>query len=185
MSSEKPKKKWYKKWWVWVIVIVMIGSVFNQNDDDATKGGKDNTPPTVQQDQTNDKQDENTDDSTEDNSGEADETPEAQLTFELVAGEAGEYGELFTINKDTEFEETYYIYRIPAGTYTITNTGSYMAQLSVYGNEIVVNDAGWEEPAETLYVKLLDVGASDTVTIPEDCFIEIHEPDQFTFELNK
>ena len=177
MSSEKPKKKWYKKWWVWVIIILLIGSAFSQGDDDVTTGGEDNTPPTVQQDQTND--------STVDNSGDADETPEAPLTFELIAGEAGEYGEMFTINKNTEFEETYYIYRIPAGTYTVTNTGEYMAQLSVYGNEIVVNDAGREEPATVHYVKALDVGASDTVTIPEDCFIEIHEPDKFTFELNK
>lgn len=104
------------------------------------------------------------------------------LTFELIAGEAGEYGELFTINKDTEFEETYYIYHIPSGAYTITNTGEYMSQLNVYSDEIVVNEAGWEEPAETFYVKLLDVGQSDTVTVADGSFIEIHEPASFTFE---
>ena len=104
-------------------------------------------------------------------------------SVELIAGEAGEYGELFTINKDTEFEETYYIYHIPAGTYAVTNAGEYMSQFSVYSDEIVVNDSGWEEVAEIFYVKVLDVGKSDTFTIEDGQFIEIHEPSKFVLEL--
>lgn len=109
--------------------------------------------------------------------------PETAASVELIAGEAGEYGELFTINKGTEFEETYYIYHIPAGTYTVTNAGEYMSQFNVYSDEIVVNDSGWEEVAEAVYVKLLDVGASDTFTIEDGQFIEIHEPAKFILEL--
>lgn len=179
MSSEKPKKKWYQKWWVWVIVVVFAIAALPRSEEAETPEQDDTAAPTVEQDA-----------NTPEDSGEiADDVentqPEETLIFDLVAGEAGEYGEMFAMNKDTEFEENYYIYRIPAGTYTVTNSGEYMAQLSVYGNEIVVSDAGWEEPATVHYVKVLDVGASDTVTIPEDCFIEIHDPARFTFELNK
>lgn len=101
-------------------------------------------------------------------------------SIELVAGEEGEYGELFTINKGTEFEETYYIYRIPAGTYTVTNTGDYMGQFSVYGETVYITEEGWEELSDVFYAIRLDVGESDTVEIGEGQIIEIHEPDQFT-----
>lgn len=109
---------------------------------------------------------------------------EDSLSFELIAGEPGEYGELFTINKDTEFEETYYIFRIPAGTYTVTNIGEYMDQFNVYGDTIHVTDAGWEEFSDIFYVKVLDVGKSDTFTIEEGQIIEIHEPGKFLLEKN-
>lgn len=108
---------------------------------------------------------------------------DSSLVFELVAGQAGEYGELFTINKDTESEETYYIYHIPAGTYTVTNTGKYMAGLFIYSDEIVVNSSGWEEPAECLFGEVLAVEGTATITIEDGYFIEIHEPARFTFEL--
>ena len=107
---------------------------------------------------------------------------EERLSFELIAGEPGEYGELFTINKDTEFEETYYIYHVPVGTYTVTNSGEYMSQFNVYSDEIHVTEEGWEEPAEVFYVKLLKVDESDSVTIEEGQYIEIHEPANFTLE---
>jgi hypothetical protein len=106
----------------------------------------------------------------------------ASVSIELIAGEAGEYGELFTMNKDTEFEETYYIYNIPTGTYTVTNAGKYMSQFNVYSDEIVVNDSGWEEVAEAFYVKVLDAGASDTFTIEDGQHIEIQEPAKFLLE---
>lgn len=115
----------------------------------------------------------------------ATETPsEEALSFELIAGEAGEYGELFTINKDTEFEETYYIYRIPSGTYTVTNSGEYMNQFNVCGDTVYVTDEGWEELSDIIYVKVLDVGESDTFTIEDGQVVEIHEPGQFLLEKN-
>lgn len=101
------------------------------------------------------------------------------ISIELVAGEAGEYGELITLNEGTEFAETYYVYRVPAGTYTVTNTGEYMSQFNVYGDTVYVTEEGWEELSDTVYVKLLDVGQSDTVQIAEGQIIEIHEPDHF------
>lgn len=109
------------------------------------------------------------------------EPTEETLTIELIAGEPGEYGELFTINKGTEFEETYYIYHIPAGTYTVTNIGEHMNQFNVYSDEVHIVD-GWEEPAEVIYVKLLDVNESDTFTIQDGQYIEIHGPGGFRLE---
>ena len=111
---------------------------------------------------------ENTNDTTNnealstDNTDNSNAVEEEKISFTLVAGEKGEYGELFTINKGTEFEETYYVYRVPVGTYTVTNVGKYMNQFNVYGDEIHVTEEGWEEPAETFYVKVLDIGKSDT-----------------------
>lgn len=96
------------------------------------------------------------------------------LTITLIAGEQGEYGEMFTINADTEFEENYYIYRVPAGTYTVTLTGKYMDQFNVYGETVYVTEDGWEELSDVFYVKLFQPGESDTVTIEDGQIIEIH-----------
>ena len=165
----KNKKPIFKKWWFWLIVAVFIIGVASGGSDTEDEPVK-TTPPTTQAPTT-----EATEPSTT--------APKATVSIELIAGEAGEYGELFSINKDTEFEETYYIYHIPAGTYTVTNTGEYMSQFNVYSDEIVVNDSGWEEVAESFYVEVLDVGESDTFTIEDGQFIEIHDPAKFTLEL--
>ena len=100
-------------------------------------------------------------------------------SFTLTAGEAGEYGQLITYNKDTEFEEIFYAYYVPAGTYTVTNIGEYMGQINVYSDETVITEAGWEEAKSTGAVKLIDVGESDTITVEEGQHIEIIEPDVF------
>lgn len=107
---------------------------------------------------------------------------EEKLMFELVAGEQGEYGQMITYNKGTEFEENFYAYYVPAGKYTVTNVGDYMSQFNVYSDEIVVNDAGWEEVAEAYFVKLIDVDKNETVTIEEGQHIEIAEPAHFKLE---
>ena len=162
MSKNKSKKPFFKKWWFWLIVVLMIGSC-GANSDTATDPVS-TTPPTTQ-------------------TPTSEPTTAANTSIELIAGEPGEYGELFTINEGTEFEETYYIYRIPAGTYTVTNAGKYMSQFNVYSGEVHVTDDGWEEFTEAVYVKLLDVGASDTFTIADGQCIEIQEPAMFTLEL--
>ena len=94
--------------------------------------------------------------------------------IEIVFNEQGEYGEWFTINKDTEFEENYYIYRVPVGTYIVTNTGKNMNQFNVYGDTVYITDSGTEELSDAYYVKVLNAGASDTVTIGDNQIIEIH-----------
>lgn len=158
----KNKKPIFKEWWFWLIVVVFIS--FLGNNDSATEPVE--TAPTAEA-------------IVETTSA----TDASVSPIVLIAGEAGAYGELFTMNKDTECEETYYIYRIPAGTYTVTNVGEYMSQFNVYSDEIHVNEAGWEEPAEVIYVKLLNVGASATFSIADGQYIEICEPANFELVL--
>ena len=107
---------------------------------------------------------------------------EGKLVFELVAGEQGEYGKMITYNEGTEFEENFYAFYVPAGTYTVTNVGEYMSQINVYSDEIQKTEEGWDEPAEAFFVKLLDVNKSETVTIEEGQHVEIAEPANFKFE---
>jgi hypothetical protein len=159
MKMQGHKKPLFKKWWFWLIVVFFLSAIASGGSD-AESASATVTPPTTQAP-----------------------TTEETVTIELIAGEPGEYGELFTINKDTEFEETYYIYRIPAGTYTVTNAGEYMNQFNVYSGEVQVNKDGWEEFTEAVYVKALDVGQSDTFTIADGQCIEIQEPAKFTLEL--
>lgn len=97
------------------------------------------------------------------------------LEFELVAGEQGDYGKMISYNKGTEFEENFYAYYIPYGSYKITNVGDYMTQVNVYSDETVITDAGWEEVADGS-VKLIDVDASEEMTVPKGYHIEINEP---------
>ena len=103
------------------------------------------------------------------------------LSFVLTAGEQGEYGKLVTYNKGTEFEETFYAFYIPEGTYTVTNKGKYMSQVSIYSDETYITDYGWEEYVNSFDAKLLDVGASDIITVEKGQHIEIHEPAVFEF----
>lgn len=114
---------------------------------------------------------------------EAGTTEEEKLSFELVAGEAGEYGTVVTFNKGTDGEDTIIAYHVPAGTYTVTNKGEYMNQISIYSDETHITEEGWEEPAETFGAKLIDAGESDTISIEEGQYIELSEPAIFAFEM--
>lgn len=107
------------------------------------------------------------------------------LTFTIIAGEEGEYGALRTTDLGTEFEDTYYIYLVPAGRYKVTNAGEYMNQISVYSNTTHVTDEGWEEVDNVYDLKLLDVGQSDYITVVEDSHIYLREPAVFEFELQE
>ena len=204
MKKQRVKKPIYKKWWFWTIIVLLVISAFGgggDNEDEATNDIETEAVAEVEESPVevtpseDEAESETEDDAAEDAAEavaseaeeeaevEAEDDDEGTLSFELVAGEEGEYGELFTMNKGTEFEETYYIYHVPSGTYTVTNTGEYMNQFNVYSDEITVNDAGWEEVAEVFYAEVLDVGASDAVTIEDGQFIEIHEPGKFLLEL--
>lgn len=66
------------------------------------------------------------------------------LTFELIAGEEGEYGKPFTYNEGTEFPKEVIEYFVPCGIYKITNIGDYMTQVNVYSDEIHITEEGWQ-----------------------------------------
>lgn len=175
---KKAKKQIYKKWWFWlIIVLVLIGLGGKSNKDDLTDEDK------VINSEANDYASD-TETSVEASSETA--TIESDsIIIQLVAGEEGEYGDLLTLNKGTELEETQYVYHIPAGEYIVTNIGDNMGQINIYSDETHVTDEGWEEPAESFYIKLLDVGESDTFTIEDGQYIEIHEPDIFQLEMTE
>lgn len=96
----------------------------------------------------------------------------AALAFELIAGERGDYGKEKIYNEGTECEDKRIVYYVPYGTYKITNVGDYMTQVNVYSDETVITDAGWEEVADGS-VKLIDVDASEEMTVPKGYHIEI------------
>ena len=104
---------------------------------------------------------------------------EEKLEIELVAGEQGKYGTPITFNKGTEFEQTVIAYHIPAGEYTVTNIGKHMNQFNIYSDETHKTEEGVEEPAESIFVKLIDVGASEDFTITDNQYIKIVEPGKF------
>ena len=160
------KKSFYKKWWFWAIVVVVaLSAMFGSNEEENKT--KTETPTAVE---------------TTENTATEEPKQEEKLVFELVAGEQGEYGKMITHNKGTEFEENFYAFYVPVGTYTVTNVGKYMSQLNVYSDEIVKNDDGWDEVAESFFNKVIDVNKSETVTVEEGQHIEIAEPSQFKFE---
>ncbi len=57
-----------------------------------------------------------------------------------------------------------------------------MDQFSIYSDEIHKTDDGWEEPAESVFVKVIDVGATEDITIEDGQYIKIVEPGKFRIE---
>ena len=158
----KKQKSIFKKWWFWVIIAIIIGVIGGLGSNNENPSDTDTGSSLVQD---SDKLLENDD-----------------TTFTLIAGEAGQYGKMISYNTGTEFEENFYAYYIPAGTYTVTNKGKYKSQVNVYSNSKHITSAGWEEPVEIFDVKLIDINQSDTITVGEGQHIEIAEPSVFEFK---
>ena len=74
---------------------------------------------------------------------ETEEPTEGDGEIVITGGEAGEYGELISMNG-----ENLLIYRLPKGNYSVTNEGDGAASLSIFSNKTVTNADGKEEPAE-------------------------------------
>lgn len=101
----------------------------------------------------------------------------------LIAGEQGEYGKLITMNKDTEFEESFYAYYVPYGTYKVTNIDEYQTQIGVYTDETIINENGWEEIANALHADVVKPNESITITVPQNYHVDIPEPSKIVLEL--
>lgn len=160
-NSSSVRKPLLKRWWVWLIIILVVAflAIPTDSTDD----------PAVDSDSA---------------TGSAEETGEgadSAFDFEIIAGEAGEYGKTIVYNKDTEFEESVVAYYVPAGTYTVTNLGSNSDQINICSDEKAVSAAGWEEPAEAA-AELVDAGASATLTIADGQHIEITAPGHWGFK---
>lgn len=165
----------------WLLFSVMC--MTSNSETDTSQPDNPSYNETVQNDQGTDNSSVNTNTNDETTVSPSTEKEDVEkLAFELVAGEQGKYGKLITYNEGTEFEESFYAFYIPVGTYTVTNVGEYMSQLNVYSDEIVKNDAGWDEVAEAFFNKVIDVNNSEIITVKEGQHIEIAEPSHFKFE---
>lgn len=160
------KKPFYKKWWFWAIVVVVVLSAMFGSNEEETKPTDDTSSAIVETTETPSEEKEQ----------------EEKLVFELVAGEQGEYGTPMTFNKGTDEEVTIIAYHIPAGEYTVTNIGTHMDQFNIYSDEIHKTEEGWEEPAESFFVKLIDVNASESFTIEDGQYIKVVEPGKWKIE---
>lgn len=101
---------------------------------------------------------------------------EEDVVIELVAGEQGKYGKQITMSAGTDMEESFYVYYVPSGAYTVMNKGKYMTQVSVYEGIAKNDETGYDEYTNTGDVVLLDAGEEASVNITEGWFIEIQEP---------
>lgn len=100
----------------------------------------------------------------------------------LVAGKQGKYGKSVTMNKGTEFEESFFAYYVPYGTYKITNIDKYRTQVNVFSDKTVINKDGWEEIADSVCNDVLEAGASMTIVVPEKYHVDIPEPTHIILE---
>lgn len=151
-TAEKGKKPIFKKWWFWAIIIVLVVGIFGG-------GGKSDEEATP----------ETTTEQTQEASADA-----ITLTF----GELGEYGTSEKLEQDGEVLKEYIAYRVPSGTYTVTNKGKNPTQVTVYKDGTSVNEDGnVEQNMSDTRPILLDANASDTLTINDGEYIEIYEND--------
>ena len=149
-TTEKVKKPIYKKWWFWVIVVLLVFGLYGMG------GNKDEEKATT--DTTAEQTEETT-------------TEEKSEAITLTFGDVGEYG-----TKETLGDKEYIAYRVPAGTYTATNKGENMAQVTIYKDGTQTNEDGVEEQIMGDQKPLmLDVGKSDTLTVGEGEYIEIYD----------
>ena len=103
---------------------------------------------------------------------------DSDTIIHLKAGKKNDYSEKITLNKGTEFSETRTVFFLPKGKYSAKNVSSNMAQLSIYSRETsIVN--GYEEPKETIFVKLFKEGEKADIEITGDQYIYITKPDEF------
>ena len=80
---------------------------------------------------------------TESETTEEESTTPSEDDFVITGGEAGAFGELIQMNG-----ENLLIYRLPKGSFTVTNEGSEVASLSIFSNKTVTDADGKEAPAE-------------------------------------
>ena len=103
-----------------------------------------------------------------------------QTTIQLIAGEMGEYGKQIVMNEGTDMPEELIVYYLPAGTYEVKNIGKHPAQITVYEGFARDEATGYDSYTAVGDAKLIDKDAKDTITVPENWFVEIHEPAKFS-----
>ncbi|MGT2812567.1 hypothetical protein [Streptococcus minor] len=162
------KKPFYKRTWFVVLAVLFgLGIIINIFTDD--KHQKDAA--------VSDTKEVNTITSTVDST----EEPKAtSIAIQLIAGEKGDYGQSIVMNEGTDMPEELIVYYLPAGIYEVENIGSFPAQITVYEGFTRDESTGYDNYTASGDAKLIDKGAKDTITVPENWFVEIHEPAKFS-----
>lgn len=104
------------------------------------------------------------------------EVEEKKKSFQLIAGELGEFGKKLTMNEGTDMPEDLIVYYLPVGTYEVENIGSFPAQVMVYEGFKRNDETGYDDYTNMGDVKRIEVGKKDTIEVPSGWFVEIHEP---------
>lgn len=106
------------------------------------------------------------------------ESVERKISFEIINGQAGQYGKSRTVNKGTEIEETYYAYHIPVGTYTVTNkSNGAECEISIFSDEHT-QMYGIEVPVETFGEVTVSANQSSTITVGEGQYLYLSNGSQ-------
>lgn len=95
--------------------------------------------------------------------------------IELIAGELGIYGEEIIMNEGTDYEYSTIIYRIPDGTYNVTNMVDSEIQINLFFDNITVSEDGIEEWADG-YSLFLDAGATEEIFVEPGYIITLDQP---------
>ena len=104
----------------------------------------------------------------------------ATNSINLIAGSTNDYSQLVTLNAGTQFEESYYVYNVPAATYSVKNNTQSRTQVTLYNpDSLNVNEDGWEEFSDAQAFPI-EAGETIEVAVPDGWFIEIHEPTNIT-----
>ena len=114
--------------------------------------------------------------------------------YVLVGEELGEYGRKVILNENTYMPVEKYLYKLPAGTYTVTTTKEKVSCFSVVKDEIGIEEGNTDYPETLQYVGqqyLLTAGNDDfngtvsksvVVTLEEDESFQLVGTDVFVFE---
>lgn len=114
--------------------------------------------------------------------------------YVLVGEELGEYGRKVFLNKNTDMPVEKYLYKLPAGTYTVTTTNEKMSAFGIVKDEIGIEEGNTDYPEILQYVGqqyLLTAGDDDfngnasksvVVTLAEDECFQLIGTDTFIFE---
>ena len=170
-KNNEVKRRKRKRWQVCLVIACVSFVAFGVlNNSFGSKDDEKETSSSIEKEDDEKTVDKN------DESSNSEEIEDANESFELVAGELGEYGKRISLSEGTDMEEDIIVYYVPEGTYEVKNLGEYRTQVSVYGGYTKNNETGYDEYTETGSVVVLNPDSTDTIEVPNGWFIEIAEP---------
>ena len=107
---EKEKKPIYKKWWFWLIIILIIGGIgAGTNENTTTISNQSNT---------------------------SQEIVSNKQIYTITGQSIGEYGKKIILNENSDLPVEKYVYKLPAGKYSVTTSSNKIASFFIVKDEI-------------------------------------------------